>query len=117
MEGAPAVGVLRGCKATDGPKGATLHVINESGRRMRLAATLLAVSIGALILAQPSSADSWVKMSGASATFKSYGEKFRIWDLKCPGVRERHARARHLQRRPGARGVGDRQDLSERRSP
>jgi hypothetical protein len=65
--------------------------------KLRKAALLLALlSAFAALGAQPSFADSQIKESevgpgalggvgGASATFQSWGEKFRLWDTDCDG--------------------------------
>jgi hypothetical protein len=53
--------------------------------RAAVAAATAAVLGALLVWAQPSSADSQVRIEGASASFQSHGEKFRLWDTGCDG--------------------------------
>jgi hypothetical protein len=44
------------------------------------------VATAALLIGTGSAAaDSQIRMPGASASFQSHGEKFRLWDLGCDG--------------------------------
>jgi len=53
---------------------------------MRLKVLTVAAYLAALLgSAQTASADSWVRTKGASASFQSYGDKWRVWDTACDG--------------------------------
>jgi hypothetical protein len=49
------------------------------------AAVVVALLSTLLVGAQPSVADSQVRINGASASFQSWGEKFRLWDTGSDG--------------------------------
>lgn len=53
---------------------------------MKIKALTVAACMAALLVgAQTASADSWVRTKGASASFQSYGDKWRVWDTACDG--------------------------------
>src|SRR4051794_32092311 len=54
-----------------------------SVRPRRVLTAILAVLAALCISAPAALADSQIRISGASASFQSYGEKFRIWDTAC----------------------------------
>lgn len=60
---------------------------SEVKRRSGAATALVLAAVLGLLLvnAQPSLADSEWRIPGASASFQSYGEKFRLWDTACDG--------------------------------